>query len=113
MTTRHPRLISFFFALLLIGAIASAPPSVAGPRPQAQSAAFQPTACAPLVKLPLGFAPGPDFVCGYLTVPEQHSRPDGPTIALGVVILKSNGPSPRPDPLVMAQGGPGGSTIET
>jgi pimeloyl-ACP methyl ester carboxylesterase len=58
-------------------------------------------------------APGPGVACGYLTVPEQHSQPAGPTIELGVVILKSTGASPRPDPLVMAQGGPGGSTIHT
>jgi pimeloyl-ACP methyl ester carboxylesterase len=88
-------------------------PAAARPPSQPRSAAFRPTECAPLVELPLGFAPGADFECGYLTVPEQHSQPDGSTIELGVVILKSNGPSPRPDPLVMAQGGPGGSTIHT
>jgi pimeloyl-ACP methyl ester carboxylesterase len=46
-------------------------------------------------------------------VPEQHGQPDGPSIELGVAILKSSSSSPRPDPLVMAQGGPGGSTINT
>jgi pimeloyl-ACP methyl ester carboxylesterase len=66
-----------------------------------------------LVELPLGLSPGPNTECGYLTVPEQHSQPDGPTIELGVAILKSTGSRPRPDPLVMAQGGPGGSTIHT
>lgn len=49
--------------------------------------------------------------CGWLTVPAQHADPAGAKIELGVVILKANGESPQPDPLVMAQGGPGGSTI--
>lgn len=56
---------------------------------------------------------GKDLVCGYLTVPERHADPSGRTIRLAVVIIKSLSASPRPDPLVMAQGGPGGSTIDT
>ncbi|HET9221101.1 MAG TPA: alpha/beta fold hydrolase, partial [Roseiflexaceae bacterium] len=80
---------------------------------QARTDAFRPADCAALVELPLGLSPGSNFECGYLTVPEQHSQPDGPSIELGVAILKSTGSSPRPDPLVMAQGGPGGSTIHT
>ncbi len=51
--------------------------------------------------------------CGWLTVPAQHADPAGPTIELGVVVLKGNGESPQADPLVMAQGGPGGSTIDS
>jgi pimeloyl-ACP methyl ester carboxylesterase len=51
--------------------------------------------------------------CGWLTVPAQHSDPAGPTLELGVVILRANGESPQRDPLVMAQGGPGGSTIDS
>jgi pimeloyl-ACP methyl ester carboxylesterase len=50
--------------------------------------------------------------CGYLVVPERHSQPDGPTIRLAVAIFKSHSPFPAPDPLVIAQGGPGGSSIE-
>jgi pimeloyl-ACP methyl ester carboxylesterase len=51
--------------------------------------------------------------CGWLTVPAQHSDPAGPTIQLGVVILRASGSEPAADPLVMAQGGPGGSTIDS
>ncbi len=62
----------------------------------------------------LPFGTVPDTVeCGYLTVPEQHARPTGPTIRLAVAIIRSNAPNPPPDPLVMLQGGPGGSTIDT
>jgi pimeloyl-ACP methyl ester carboxylesterase len=104
----------FLLALLAVflGAMLP-PPAAAGPPSQPRSAAFRRAECGPLVELPLGLKPGADFVCGYLTVPEQHSQPDGPSIQLAVVILKSTGSTPHPDPLVMAQGGPGGSTIHT
>ena len=49
--------------------------------------------------------------CGYVTVPVRHENPDGPTIQLGVVRIRSTGEGPASDPLVMEQGGPGGSTI--
>jgi pimeloyl-ACP methyl ester carboxylesterase len=73
---------------------------------------FEPTACTfdTLLPLPLDDA---TITCGYVVVPEQHANPQGPTIRLAVVILKSLHPDPVPDPLILAQGGPGGSTIET
>ena len=46
-----------------------------------------------------------------MTVPVRHDEPDGPTIQLGVVRIRSTGEEPASDPLVMEQGGPGGSTI--
>ena len=46
-----------------------------------------------------------------MTVPVRHGEPDGPTIQLGVVRIRSTGEEPASDPLVMEQGGPGGSTI--
>lgn len=51
------------------------------------------------------------FECGYVTVPEQHADPDGPTIRLPVAILKASGDNPHPDPLFLAQGGPGGDAF--
>jgi pimeloyl-ACP methyl ester carboxylesterase len=63
--------------------------------------------------LPLGIIEGEQVVCGYLTTPARHANPDGPSIRLAVAILKSRAPNPAPDPLVMLQGGPGGSTIDT
>ncbi len=50
--------------------------------------------------------------CGYLTVPEFHQQPAGPTIQVAVVRVRSSGDNPAPDPLFMEQGGPGGSSIE-
>jgi len=51
--------------------------------------------------------------CGYLTAPSAYGKPNEGTIRLGVVIIKSGSPNPKPDPLVILQGGPGGSTIDT
>jgi pimeloyl-ACP methyl ester carboxylesterase len=53
---------------------------------------------------------GTDYECGYLTAPEIHSQPNDNTIQVGIVILKSPNPNPA-EPLVMFQGGPGGSSI--
>jgi pimeloyl-ACP methyl ester carboxylesterase len=49
--------------------------------------------------------------CGYVTVPERHGQPDGPTIELAVVRTRSIGDNPAPDPLLLGQGGPGASAI--
>ncbi|MCA9980095.1 MAG: alpha/beta fold hydrolase, partial [Anaerolineales bacterium] len=51
--------------------------------------------------------------CGTLTVPERHSQPDnGREIALSVVVIPYTGADRQDDPLIFAQGGPGGSTID-
>ncbi len=62
--------------------------------------------------LPEGVEEGTDVICGYVTVPEQHTAPDGPTIKLAVAIIKSKGTPGAADPIFFAQGGPGGSTID-
>lgn len=49
--------------------------------------------------------------CGYVTVPEQHSQPQGRTIQLGVVRTRSTSKTPAADPLFVEQGGPGDTTI--
>lgn len=56
--------------------------------------------------------------CGFVTVPERHESPNaGRSLRLGVAILKAIESSEgeggiQPDPLVMVQGGPGGSMVE-
>ena len=65
-----------------------------------------------MLALPEGLQPGEDVVCGYLVVPEMYAHPDGPTIRLAVIILKSSAGNPAPDPMVLNQGGPGGGTID-
>lgn len=54
---------------------------------------------------------GTDYECGYLTVPELHSQPDGKTIQVAIAILKSTNPNPA-EPLILFQGGPGGSSFD-
>lgn len=51
--------------------------------------------------------------CGYVTVPRRHAAPGGPTIQLATVILPAVGADRRSDPLFVAQGGPGGSSIDS
>jgi pimeloyl-ACP methyl ester carboxylesterase len=50
--------------------------------------------------------------CGYLTVPENRSRPGSRNIRLAVAVMKSDTPAPRADPIVYLEGGPGGSALE-
>jgi hypothetical protein len=60
-----------------------------------------------------GVVEGRDVRCGYLVVPEDHSRPGGPTLRLAVAIFKSPAPHPAADPVLLLVGGPGGSALQT
>jgi pimeloyl-ACP methyl ester carboxylesterase len=75
-----------------------------------QTETFEMADC--MFTLPEGVEEGIDVVCGYVTVPEQHAVPDGPTIKLAVVIIKSKESPVEADAVFFAQGGPGGSTID-
>ncbi|MCG8348676.1 MAG: alpha/beta hydrolase [Chloroflexales bacterium] len=98
---------------VLAAVVGGAPGGLDAAAPPTQRAAA-PFATAPcMFDLPLGVIEGQQVVCGYLTTPARHANPDGPTIRLAVAILKSQALNPAPDPLVMLQGGPGGSTIDT
>jgi pimeloyl-ACP methyl ester carboxylesterase len=46
--------------------------------------------------------------CGYLTVPEDRSKPGGRTIRIFVMRVPAVSANPKPDPLVVLSGGPGG-----
>ncbi len=46
--------------------------------------------------------------CGYLTVPEDRSKPGGRTIRIFVMRVPAVSANPRPDPIVVLSGGPGG-----
>jgi pimeloyl-ACP methyl ester carboxylesterase len=49
---------------------------------------------------------------GWLVVPERRfPAPNGRTIRLPFIILKSRSDAPRPDPVLYTAGGPGGSTL--
>ncbi len=72
--------------------------------------AFHPAPC-PFGGI-VGVVEGRDFRCGYLVVPEDHSRPGGPTLRLAVAIFKSPTPHPAADPVLWLVGGPGGSALQ-
>jgi pimeloyl-ACP methyl ester carboxylesterase len=107
----------FFLALVLF--TAAAVPLLAHAAGDGPTPRFEPAPCT--------FAGAEQFAgdaieFGYLVVPERHANPDGPTVKLGVAILKraadgapagaAEEDGAQPAPLVMAQGGPGGSTID-
>lgn len=97
------RLIFIFSAVLF--ALAGFSVANAAPRAQTRTDAFEPVPCST-------FKINNDkFECGYVRVPEFHSKPDGNQIKLAVAILP--GENPSPDAFVVAQGGPGGSTLDT
>ena len=56
---------------------------------------------------------GQTVECGYLTVPEDRSHPEGPTIRLHVAIFRSRSHNLTPDPVVYLAGGPGEQALET
>jgi pimeloyl-ACP methyl ester carboxylesterase len=58
-----------------------------------------------------GTQEGKDYECGYLTVPEVHSQPQGKQIQVAIAIVKSTNPKPS-EPLILFQGGPGGSSLD-
>jgi pimeloyl-ACP methyl ester carboxylesterase len=60
---------------------------------------------------PFELFPGDEITCGYMTVPEDRSDPDGPSVDIAVAILHSTSDNPAPDPVLYLEGGPGGSSL--
>ncbi|MCV7074984.1 alpha/beta hydrolase [Mycobacterium szulgai] len=52
---------------------------------------------------------GPNYSCGYLTVPESRDNPKSRTIRILVARVKAASATPKPDPIVFLAGGPGGA----
>ncbi len=65
---------------------------------------------AAFVEKPCAFSPAPTRAvrCGTVSVPEARDGSSTRRVELAVVIVKSDSPTPAPDPLVFLQGGPGG-----
>lgn len=59
---------------------------------------------------PTGFA-AYTVECGSLSVPEDWQNPDGRTIQLAAMVIRSQSATPAPDPLVYLIGGPGGPLL--
>ncbi len=106
------RSLSLLLLIFMLGGTIS----VAASSPMMQSEAegisghFEPAEC--WFDSPIPILLSPDFECGFVTVPEFHSEPEGRTIRLPVAILRSKVDNPEPDPLFLAQGGPGGDAFE-
>jgi pimeloyl-ACP methyl ester carboxylesterase len=107
MTLRKPVWLIVILALLLSACnTAPAPTPAATATPQSIGVPrFEKTDC--WFKKPLGR----DVECGWLIVPEDHTKPDDKTIKLAVARFKSDADKPEPDPIVYLEGGPGGSPL--
>jgi pimeloyl-ACP methyl ester carboxylesterase len=113
LTARHPlRLLLVAMMVVVLVALAGGYGifrAVSQPSRQASSA-FQQAPCP--------FGPGDGLVegknvkCGFLSVPEEWSQPQGPTIRLAVAIFKASSPHPFPDPVLVLGGGPGVALLE-
>jgi len=102
-------------AVMLLAAIAAASP---GQGATAQPGTFESLPCSEIrVELEgqvFSVDSFPDLKtarCGYLTVPENRSRPSDRTIRLAVAIVPPVAPTPEPDPVVYLAGGPGSGAI--
>lgn len=80
-------------------------------QPVAQAAPFETVPCpAPLS----AFAQdGTAVICNLIEVPAEHAQPNGPTVKVMAAVIPAADPGAPVDPIVIQQGGPGGSTIST
>lgn len=73
---------------------------------------YTPASCPnPIVEGAPQYDLGPEFECGYLTVPENRERLGGRSIRIPVARLEAESPTPKKDPIVFLAGGPGGSGL--
>jgi pimeloyl-ACP methyl ester carboxylesterase len=100
----------FLLAILALTPFSNAAPDREHVRESTTAASYAPAPC-PNPIYGAGFDLGPEFTCGYLTVPENRSRPDSRTIQLAVATRKATAPNPKPDPILFLTGGPGGSGL--
>jgi pimeloyl-ACP methyl ester carboxylesterase len=97
--TRMRRIVSLITGLIiLLGAstsLAYAQDPTAVPR-------FEVSDC------PFKMPQGESIDCGYVVVPENRAQPDGRVIHIFVARVRSHSPTPKPDPILYLNGGPGG-----
>ena len=103
----------------------SSPPTTEQPTTSAPTASTRPPSTGPPGEASYARAPcpnpivqgapqidlGPEFECGYLTVPENRSRPDGRTVRIAVARIQATAPNPKLDPILYLAGGPGGTGL--
>lgn len=99
LTTAAPR------ATALVNAPTTAAPTGAATAPAfAAGVSLTPSPC------PVPAAPGEGFECFTFVVPENRARPDGKTIALPIVRVRSRAATPG-EPLIFLTGGPGNNAF--
>ena len=65
----------------------------------------------PVNAMPPTEVEGSTAICGRVSVPEDHGKPDGKRIDLAFAVLKAHTLSPVPDPVIYLHGGPGGGAV--
>lgn len=75
--------------------------------PQVPVGLYEPSDC------PFEVPDGAPIECGFVSVPEDHARLDGPQIRLAVVIIKDQSENHQPDPVILLSGGPGEKTVSS
>jgi len=100
-------MIRFIFASFigLVALTGTAPASEAPPASPGYTPQYHTTPC------PFPIPAYATVDCGYLTVPESRSIPDGTHIKLAVAVLRAPASNLQADPIVFLNGGPGGSAL--
>jgi pimeloyl-ACP methyl ester carboxylesterase len=78
--------------------------------PPTPTASFQSATCP--FPVGSGLIDGKTVKCGYVTVPELHSQPNGAKVRLAVAIFKSPTAAPGAYPVIRLEGGPGGPSLD-
>lgn len=112
------RTLALIGALALTAALGTACTADADPSPSSSASPAAPEYVASYEESPCpdpnvpGFPTmdlGPEYTCGYLTVPETRSDPAGPTVRIAVTTVPAQSATPAADPIVYLDGGPGGA----
>ena len=112
LTLRHPMRFLLVAVVMVFAAMAGgyglfravSPPS------RQVSSAFQGAHCP--FHLGAGLVEGQDVTCGFLTVPEDRSMLNGPSLRLAVAIFQTSSSQRNPDPVLFLSGGPGDALLE-
>ncbi len=101
-------ILEIFFLCIIVLSFSTSTDCATTPNPEIGR--YQPAICP--VDLPEGSDLSDKLEFGYVSVPEQHNKPDGPVIQVAVARCKSTGDQPASDPIVLINGGPGDSNLD-